>query len=116
MYSGYGITFDSASSWSFDNDTNKNVIIFGVDNSSSSHADNWKNNFLVLDEGPTFEINGNFGSLEKNLSINFNIANTKFCFKSLSLKPTIKMLTFQLNFVSKAYLMDLVPLSLETYL
>ena len=33
--------------------------------------------------------------------------------KSLSLKPTIKMLTFELNFVSKVFLMDLVILSLE---
>ena len=35
--------------------------------------------------------------------------------KSLSLKVTIKMLTFQLNFVSEVYLMDLVLLSLEKY-
>ena len=35
LYSGYGITFDSAGFWSFDNDTARNVIIFGVDNSSS---------------------------------------------------------------------------------
>ena len=27
VYSGYGITFDRASSWSFDNDTNKNVMM-----------------------------------------------------------------------------------------
>ena len=32
--SGYEITFDSAGSWSFDNDFIRNVIIFGVDNSS----------------------------------------------------------------------------------
>ena len=35
--------------------------------------------------------------------------------KSLSLRVTIKMLTFQLNFVSEVYLMDLVLLSLEKY-
>ena len=45
VFSGYGITFDSAGSWSFDNDTARNVINFGVDNSSSSHADYHKNNF-----------------------------------------------------------------------
>ena len=54
VYSGYGITFDSAGSWSFDNDAARNVIIVGVDSSSSSHADNGKNNFLVLGEDPTF--------------------------------------------------------------
>ena len=30
----------------------RNVVIFGVNNSSSSHADNRKNNILVLGEGP----------------------------------------------------------------
>ena len=48
VYSGYGILFNSAASWSFDNDIAKNITLFGVDNSSSSHADNRKNNFLVL--------------------------------------------------------------------
>ena len=61
VHSGYGIKLGGASSWSFNNDTVKNVIIFGVDNSSSSHSDNWTNNFLVLDESPTIEINKNFG-------------------------------------------------------
>ena len=44
---GYEITFDSAGSWRFDNDTARNVIIFGVDNSSSYHTDIHKNNFLI---------------------------------------------------------------------
>ena len=69
VYSGYGITFDNARSWSFDNDSARNFIVFGVDNSSSSRANNYKNNFLVLGEGPTFEINGSFGSPEKKLLI-----------------------------------------------
>ena len=55
VYSGYGITFDSASSWKFDNDFARNVKIFGVDNTSSFHSDNHKNNFLILDESPTYE-------------------------------------------------------------
>ena len=33
VYSHYGITFDSAGSWSFDNDSARNVINFGVNNS-----------------------------------------------------------------------------------
>ena len=41
------------------------VIIFGVDNSSSSHADNLQNNFLMLGEGDTLGINGSFGAPEK---------------------------------------------------
>ena len=45
LYSGYGITFDSAGSRSLDNDLVRNVVIFGVDNSSSSYSDNGKNIF-----------------------------------------------------------------------
>ena len=41
--------------------------MFDVDNSSSSHTDNQKNEFLVLGEGPTFGINRSFGSPEKSL-------------------------------------------------
>ena len=67
--------FGGAGSWSFDNDTARNVLIFGVDNRSSSYVENRKNNFLVLGEGPTFRINGSFGSPEKNVSINFSKAN-----------------------------------------
>ena len=78
VYNGYGITFDSANSWSFNKDTARNVIIFGVHNNSSSHADSHKSNFLVLGEGPAYGINGSFGSPEKKFSINFSKANTKF--------------------------------------
>ena len=35
--------------------------IFDVNNSSSSHVVNHKNNVLVLGEGPIFGINGNLG-------------------------------------------------------
>ena len=50
MYSGYGIAFDGKSCWSFDNDNARIVVIFGVDNSSPSHTDNLKNDFLILGE------------------------------------------------------------------
>ena len=40
MYSGYGIAFDGEDWRSFGNDTARNVIIFGVNNSSSSYVDN----------------------------------------------------------------------------
>ena len=79
VYFGYRITPDSAGSWSLDRGTGSYVIIFGIYNSSSSHADNRKNNFSVLSEVQTFGINGRFGSLEKKLSINCSKVNTKFC-------------------------------------
>ena len=132
VYSGYGITFDSAVWWSFDNDFARNVIIFGVDNSSSSHSDNRKNNLLIFSEGPTYGINGRFALPEKKFNINFTRTNTKFCLslhynadntylfadgkEKLNLKGTTKILTFQLTFVLEVYPMDLVLLSLEKYL
>ena len=107
VYSGYGITFDSADFWGLDNDTAINVIIFGVDNSSSSHSDNRKNNFLIWGKGPTFRINGNLGSPEKILVLillrqtqNFVwvyiiMVITNICLlmekKFLSLKPAMKI-------------------------
>ena len=54
-------------------------MIFGADNSSSSHAVNLKNNFLILGEGDTNGVNLSFGGPGKKFSINFSKANTKFC-------------------------------------
>ena len=71
-YSGYGIAFTGLRSWNFGNDFAEKVLIFGVDNSPSSHIDNRKNNFLVLDEGPTNDINSSIGEAEKRFSINFS--------------------------------------------
>ena len=69
--------FDRVGLRSFDNETAR---IFGVDNSSSSHVDNHKNNFSLVDEGPTFGINRNFGLVEIEFSINFSKAKTKLYF------------------------------------
>ena len=53
-YSGYGIGFDRKSSSSFPNGKfGQNVIIFGVDMSSSVHVDNKKKDILILGKGPT---------------------------------------------------------------
>ena len=76
-YIGYGITFDNAGPWT-SNDFAKNVIHFGVDNSSSSHTNNRINNILMLGKGPTYGINESVGSSEEKFSINFSKANTKF--------------------------------------
>ena len=45
VYSGFDIAFDGGGLWSFGIGFARNVIIFGVANSSSSHADNSKHNF-----------------------------------------------------------------------
>ena len=64
VYSGLEIAFDAKGEWNFGNESAGNVVIFSVDNSSWSNADNWKNDFLVLDEGDTFGINGNICTQE----------------------------------------------------
>ena len=69
VYSGYGIAFDRKDSWIFNDDLAKNVIIFRVDNSSSTHPDNLENNFSILREGDTFGINVSFGTPEKKLTL-----------------------------------------------
>ena len=75
VYGGYRIAFNRKVWWSFGSDFAKNVAIFGVDNSSPSTSDNQKNNFLILGKGPNSDINGSFGSPEKE----FSKSNTKFC-------------------------------------
>ena len=65
-YSGQGIAFDGKGEWSFGNDPARNIIIFGVHNSSSSHTDNLKNDFLMSGDSPNFGVNGRFGASEKN--------------------------------------------------
>ena len=48
MYSGYGIEFDGKGEWGFGNGPAKNVIIFEVDDNSSSHTDNLKKWFFNI--------------------------------------------------------------------
>ena len=53
-YSGHGIGFDRRSSFSFPGGGfGQNIIIFGVDISSSPHIDNKKKDILILAIGPT---------------------------------------------------------------
>ena len=77
-YSGYGVGFDRETSFSIGNETGKNVIIFGVDMSSSARIDNRKKDILVFGKGPTQGLEHTL-SAEKMHSINFRKKNTKFC-------------------------------------
>ena len=56
-----------------------NVIILGVDMSSSTKIDNKRKDILILGLGPTFELGENALSAEEMFSINFTKVNTKFC-------------------------------------
>ena len=57
----------------------KNVIIFGVDMSSSVQVDNKKKDTLVLAECPKQELDDLTLTVEKKYSINFTEHNKKFC-------------------------------------
>ena len=61
------IAFDGPGLWNFGNELAGNVIIFDFDNSSSPHTDNRKNNFLLLGEGPTDDVNGSIDTENKSL-------------------------------------------------
>ena len=54
----------------------KNVVIFGVSNSSSVNTNNKKNNILVLSEGPTQRLNDATVTAEAKYSINFSISGS----------------------------------------
>ena len=79
-YSGYGIGFNRKRSNSIGNEVGGNVIIFGVDMSSSLHIDNKKKDILILCKGPTQEIEHTL-TAEKLCSINFTKKKYKILFK-----------------------------------
>ena len=77
-YSGYGIGFDRRSSFTYPGGGfGQNVLIFGVDMSSSAHIDNKKKDILVLGKGPTQGLEHTL-TAEKMYSINFTVTNKKF--------------------------------------
>ena len=82
-YSGYGIGFDSRSLFSIPNfDWGKNVVIFGVDMSSSVHIDNKNKDILILVKGPTQGLDNTTLTAEAERSINFSRSQRKFSLSS----------------------------------
>ena len=78
-YSGYGIGFERHGSFSSPGTgLSRNVIIFGVDMSSSTKIHNRKKDILVLGKGPTQGLEHTL-SAGKMYSVNFTEHNKKFC-------------------------------------
>ena len=77
-YSGYGIGFDRSSFTFPGGGFSQNVLIFGVDMSSSAHIDNKKKDILLLGKGPTQGLEYTL-TAEKMYSINFTVTKKKFC-------------------------------------
>ena len=61
------------------NGVGTNVIIFGVDNSSSAHIDDRRKNILFCAKGLTEELNDNSLTAEAEYPINFTDEGNKFC-------------------------------------
>ena len=78
-YFGYGNGFNRHESFSFSGTgLGRNVIISGVDMSSSTKIDNRKKDILILGKSPTQELGYTLGA-EKMYSINFTVTGKKFC-------------------------------------
>ena len=78
-YSGYGIGFDTRGQYSLpDGSVGKNVIICGVNMSSSVHINNKIKDILILGKGPTQGLNHTLAA-ETQYSINFTRPGIKFC-------------------------------------
>ena len=78
-YKGYGICFDEGGTFSKGTITNgRNVLIFGVHESSLTHENNKANNIFVMGDGFVQGINGTTLYAEKIYSQNFTQPNKKF--------------------------------------
>ena len=78
-YSGYGTGFDRRSNFSFPGGGfAQNILIFGVDMSSSPHIDNKKKDKLVFGKGLTQGLEHTL-TAEKMYSINFTLTKKKLC-------------------------------------
>ena len=77
-YSGYGIGFNRKGFYSIVDEIGRNVIVFGVDMSSSPHIDNKKKDILIHGKDPTKGLEHKL-TVEKLYSINFTENNKKFC-------------------------------------
>ena len=56
----------------------KNVIIFGVDMSSSRHVNNRKKDILILDKGPTQGLENTTLTVEKEYTTSFSKQQNEF--------------------------------------
>ena len=79
-YSGYGIRFHLRSEFSLpDGSMDKNLVIFGVDMSSSVLNDDKKKDTLILGKARTQRLDNAMLTAEPQYSINFSRSNRKFC-------------------------------------
>ena len=79
-YSGYGTGFDRTGAYLLpDSRFGRNVVIFGVDISSSAHVHNKGKDILIFETGPTQGLGKHSLTAEKMYSINFTDNIKKCC-------------------------------------
>ena len=78
-YSEYGIEFDFSLFLISNFERGKDVINFGVDNSSSVHIDNQKKDILVHGKSPTQGLDDTTITLEAKSSISFSRSQKEIC-------------------------------------
>ena len=82
VYSGYGIEFNSRSEFSLPGGSvGKNVIMSGVDMSSSVHIDDKGKDILIIGKGTTQRLDDTMLTTEAQYTINFSRSNRKFCLR-----------------------------------
>ena len=81
-YSEYGFGFDRTGVYLLpDSSFGRNVVIFGVDMSSSAHVDNKGKDILILGTGPTQGLGEHSLTAEKMYSVNFTDHRKKMLFE-----------------------------------
>ena len=101
-HSGCGVEFDSWSLFSIPSfDWGKNIVIFGVDTSSSVHIDNKVKDILILGKGPTQRLKCTTFRAEAEYSINFSRSQRKVFIIMGALVFYLLMLQKYINFKQK---------------
>ena len=79
-YCGYGIGFDRGGVYLLPSGRfGRNVIIFGIDITSSVHVDNNGKDILILGKGPTQGLGEHSLTAEKMYSVTFTDNGDKYC-------------------------------------
>ena len=113
-YSSGGMRFDAHSqfSWS-DGECGKNVIIFGVDNSSSVLIDNIQKDTLVFGEGLVQELDYTANTTGANYLINFTRPGRKFVLSLYYNGSNIFLFVNAVKIQSKIFINKPYPLFLD---
>lgn len=85
------------------------ILCFCVDNSSSSHKDNWQNNFLVLGGGWTDDTYYGTGTVEKKLVLtwrNFFVYICIYLISKFKVMDNISWSKFFLGSIEKDFTKD----------